>query len=64
MECALEAATGRSVPCPEEACPFWEPGGAALPGACVLERVRVEVTGRPDLARLLLEVRERLALED
>jgi len=61
MDCALEAALGRPVPCPEDACPLWEPGGAALAGSCVLERVPFDVVGRPALAELLLAVRGRLA---
>jgi hypothetical protein len=56
--CSLEAAVGKTEACPEDACPFWEPGGAALGGRCAFEEVGVV----PDaaLATWLLEIRERL----
>lgn len=58
MDCALEAALSRSVPCPEGECPLWERGG------CALDRASWELRERPDLAALLLAVRDRLeALE-
>jgi hypothetical protein len=44
---------------PRELCGFWEQGGAVVAGACVIERLGVDVR-RPDLAAYLLEVRERL----
>ena len=56
MDCALETALGRSVPCPEEACPLWERGG------CALDRASVELRERPDAAALLLALRDRLDL--
>jgi len=56
--CALEHAVGRSAPCPESDCPFWEPGGAVLPGQCAFERL--DLSGRPDAARELLRIRELL----
>jgi hypothetical protein len=56
--CALEHAVGRSVSCPESGCPFWEPGGPALPGRCAFEQL--ELSGRPELARELLRIRELL----
>ena len=57
--CSLEAAVGKFEACPEDACPFWEPGGAALGGRCAFEEVGVV----PDaaLATWLLEIREKLA---
>jgi hypothetical protein len=57
--CTLEATVGKFEACPEGACPFWEPGGAALDGRCAFEELDVE----PDaaLATWLLEIRERLA---
>ena len=58
--CTLEAAVGKVEACPEDACPFWEPGGAALEGRCVLERVGPELEDRPELAEVLLELRRRL----
>jgi hypothetical protein len=53
------AADGVNEPCPEERCPFWEPGGAVVDGTCVIERLGVDVR-RADLAGYLLETRERL----
>ena len=57
--CSLEAAVGRLEACPERACPFWEPGGAALRGRCAFEELDVAADTR--LAAWLLEIRERLA---
>ena len=37
--CALEQTMGRVVACPESECPFWEPGGAVLPGRCAFDRL-------------------------
>jgi hypothetical protein len=54
--CSLEAAVGRSAACPEDACPFWEPGGAALAGRCAFEELGISA----DLASWLLEIRARL----
>ena len=52
-------AHGRTERCARELCGLWEPGGAVVDGACVIERLGVDVR-RPDLAAYLLEVRERL----
>jgi hypothetical protein len=57
--CALEAAVGTARACPEDGCPFWEPGGAALGGRCPFEGLAVAAD--PGLAEWLLEIRERLA---
>jgi hypothetical protein len=57
--CSLEAAVGRSQACPEDACPFWEPGGAVLGGRCALEHL--DVADDAPTASWLLEIRERLA---
>jgi hypothetical protein len=57
--CSLEAAVGRLEACPEGACPFWEPGGAALGGRCAFEEL--DITADAELAAWLLEIRERLA---
>ena len=57
--CSLEAAVGRCEACPEGACPFWEPGGAALDGRCAFEEL--DVAADAALAAWLLEIRERLA---
>ncbi len=53
--CALEQAVGRSAPCSESDCPFWEPGGAVLPGQCAFERL--DLSGRPEAAQELLRIR-------
>jgi len=56
--CRLEAAVGKAEECPEDACPFWEAGGAALDGRCAFERL--DVAADEALASWLLEIRERL----
>jgi hypothetical protein len=56
--CSLEAAVGRSEACPEDACPFWEPGGAALGGRCAFEELGISADA--GLAAWLLEIRGRL----
>jgi hypothetical protein len=58
--CALERAVGRCEVCPEAGCPFWEPGGTVLSGRCAFERL--DLSGRPEVARELLRVRELLEL--
>jgi hypothetical protein len=57
--CTLEVAVGKVEACPGDACPFWEPGGAALDGRCAFEEL--DVTADEALATWLLEIRERLA---
>ena len=54
----LQAAVGKSEACAEHACPFWEPGGAALGGRCAFERL--DVAKDASLAAWLLEIRGRL----
>jgi hypothetical protein len=56
--CSLAATVGRPAACPEGACPFWEPGGAALGGRCAVEHLGV--TADAALAQWLLEIRDRL----
>jgi hypothetical protein len=56
--CSLETAVGKTAECPEDACPFWEPGGAALGGRCAFEQLGV--TADEGLAAWLLEIRGRL----
>lgn len=56
--CSLEAAVGKSKACAEDACPFWEPGGAALGGRCAFEQL--DITADASLAAWLLEIRGRL----
>jgi hypothetical protein len=60
--CRLEQSAGRARPCAEAACPFWEPGGAALEGRCAFEGVDFE--RRPELAVRLLVLRARLESPD
>ena len=57
--CSLEAVVGKPKECAKGACPFWEPGGAALAGRCAFEELDIEAD--PGLAAWLLEIRERLA---
>ena len=57
--CTLEKAVGKTEACPEGACPFWEPGGAALVGRCAFEEL--DVAADALLATWLLEIRGRLA---
>lgn len=59
--CRLQYAVGRVETCPEERCPFWEPGGAVLEGRCVSERLGA--SGNPDLAAWLLRIRKTLESE-
>ena len=56
--CALEQTMGRVVACPESECPFWEPGGAVLPGRCAFERL--DLGGRTEVAAELLRIRALL----
>ena len=56
--CTLEATVGRSEACPEDGCPFWEPGGAALGGRCAFEELGITADEAP--ATWLLEIRGRL----
>jgi hypothetical protein len=58
--CTLHLAQGVVEPCTGERCAFWEPGGAVVPGSCLIERLGVDVQLRSDLAAYLLETRERL----
>ena len=56
--CTLEATVGRGEACPEDGCPFWEPGGVALGGRCAF--AELGMTADEALATWLLEIRERL----
>jgi hypothetical protein len=58
--CRLQYAAGRIEDCPGAGCPFWEEGGAALPGGCVLERLGLDLEGRPELVEALIKIRSRL----
>jgi hypothetical protein len=59
-DCSLRLAVqGQAEVCPHERCAFWEPGGAVVAGACLIERLSIDL-GRRDLAAYLLDTRERL----
>jgi hypothetical protein len=52
--CTIELiAEGHAERCPGEDCAFWERG-------CALARVEAELDGRPDVARLLLDLRREI----
>ena len=54
--CTIELiAEGHAERCPGEECAFWERG-------CALERVESEFDSRPEVARLLLDLRRELEL--
>jgi hypothetical protein len=53
--CHLEALVGREAQCSGEACGFWQ-----TEHGCVLDGASAELAGRPQVAQLLLEVRDRL----
>jgi hypothetical protein len=58
--CTLRlAAQGRVELCPHDRCAFWEPGGAALAGRCLVDRLGIDLR-QTDLAGYLLETRERI----
>ena len=60
--CRVEELDGKHVVCPEDACVFWEPGGAVLEGHCVLHGIDFE--REPGLAAWFVEVRRDLSLPD
>jgi hypothetical protein len=52
--CTIELiAEGHADRCPGEECAFWDRG-------CVLTRIEAELDGRPEVARLLLDLRREL----
>jgi hypothetical protein len=52
--CTIELiAEGHAARCPGEECAFWDRG-------CALTRVEAELDGRPEVARLLLDLRGEL----
>jgi hypothetical protein len=61
--CVLDAAVGRLGLCRREECPFWETGGAVLPGGCIVVRSGVDLD-RTGVAELLIESRRTLELSD
>jgi hypothetical protein len=56
--CSLQYTLGVAETCPEARCPYWEDGGAVLPGGCVVQRLGVARDVR--LAEYLLELRRKL----
>jgi hypothetical protein len=56
--CRLDALAGDPRSCPRGACPFWEPGGAVLPGRCAFELLDLEA--RPAVADELRRLRSEL----
>jgi hypothetical protein len=57
--CTLQLATDVVEPCVGKRCAFWEPGGAVVEGGCGIERLGFYFL-EPDVARYLLETRQRL----
>jgi hypothetical protein len=52
--CTIELiAAGHADRCPGDECAFWDRG-------CVLTRVEYELSGRPEVAQLLLDLRREL----
>jgi hypothetical protein len=56
--CRFQSALGRVEVCPEERCPFWEPGGAVLEGGCAFERL--DHSDSPELAAWHMRIRRML----
>ena len=56
--CRLQYTVGRVEDCPEDRCPFWEPGGRVVEGRCVFEAL--DVGDNPEFASWLLRIRRRL----
>jgi hypothetical protein len=52
--CTIEfMAEGHAARCPGEECAFWDRG-------CALTRIEADLEGRPEVARLLLDLRREL----
>jgi hypothetical protein len=52
--CTLElVAAGHATRCPGDECAFWERG-------CALTRIESELDGRPEVAKLLLDLRHEI----
>lgn len=51
--CHLDAAVGRTSPCPEERCGLWDDG-------CALSAIRSDFSTNPELAEFLLALRRRV----
>jgi hypothetical protein len=53
--CTIELiADGHAERCPGDECAFWEHG-------CALTRIEYQLEGRPDVAKLLVDLRRELA---
>ena len=59
LACRLGEAVGRSFAC-EDACAFWETGGAVAPPGCLLDRIPLDLVREPEAARRLLQLKEAL----
>jgi hypothetical protein len=57
-DCRLTSVAGHPEPCPEDRCPFWERGGAVLPGRCGFEQI--DLADKAELAGFLLRIRRAL----
>jgi hypothetical protein len=57
-QCRMASIAGRPEECPEDVCPFWEHGGAVLPGRCGFDQI--DLADNPDLAGYLLRIRHAL----
>jgi hypothetical protein len=58
--CRFQAELGVDELCPEEACAFWDRGGMLEEGHCAFQTL--DLSGRPDLASLLLKIRKDLEM--
>lgn len=56
--CRLQYNAGRVEDCPEDRCPFWEPGGVALDGRCAIEHV--DLRANDEVVHWLLDLRSGL----
>jgi hypothetical protein len=56
--CKLAQHVGRLERCPEDGCPFWEPGGAVLAGRCAFDHL--DLDARKGVAAELLNLRQVL----
>src|SRR5205085_603 len=56
--CRLQYAAGRIEACPEDRCPFWDPGGVVLDGRCSIEHV--DLHANADVVHWLVELRTAL----
>jgi hypothetical protein len=58
-QCALIEAIGNEAECREEACAFWERGGAVVPGGCAIQRLGLDLKNE-SLAHYLLDLRRAI----